>query len=231
MTQIRARIRSGFKRVRTDLVPAHGDRGGGLRRACRAERRRARPLGAGGHRAPGEVPRDRRAADRPSGGGAGEPRDDCSRGPTQCTEIDGRRLRRAARRAAGMRKHDVDELSNCRRPPGRWSPPRPCSASALLVGVALVPPVPRAQGAARGGRPPARRSPASTCWCRTAWAAAIHVDFLLLTLRGVLVIDLRDVRGQHLRRRPDDRVDRHGRPAAATPSPIRRARSTTASPR
>ena len=41
-----------------------------------------------------------------------------------------------------------------------------------------------------------------------------HVDFILLTPRGILVIDLRDVPRQHLRRRSDDRMDRHGRPAA-----------------
>ncbi len=32
-------------------------------------------------------------------------------------------------------------------------------------------------------------------WCRTAWAGGFHIDFLLLTMRGVVVIDLRDVRG------------------------------------
>ncbi len=40
-----------------------------------------------------------------------------------------------------------------------------------------------------------------------------HVDFLLLTRRGVLVIDLRDVQRQYLRRRSDGGVDRHGRSA------------------
>ena len=64
---IRARIRSGFRRVRPGLVPAHCDRGRGLGASARGAAP-PRTLGAGGHGTPGEVPRDRGAADGHAGG-------------------------------------------------------------------------------------------------------------------------------------------------------------------
>ena len=88
MTQIRARIRAGLR--------ANSGRSGARTRPSRPrrtqrlppEQRAQRPLGAGRDRASGEVPRDRRAADRARGAGAGEPGARCSRGRGRVSEID-----------------------------------------------------------------------------------------------------------------------------------------------
>ena len=45
-----------------------------------------------------------------------------------------------------------------------------------------------------------------------------HLDFVLLTSRGVVIIDMRDIIGNRVRRRPDDRLDAHERRRAAPPS-------------
>ena len=62
------------------------------------------------------------------------------------------------------------------------------------MGVALVPPVPRAQGAARGGYRRLREH-LMDMLVPDGMGGGYHVDFLLLTMRGVVVIDLRDVKG------------------------------------
>src|SRR5580704_11100401 len=63
-----------------------------------------------------------------------------------------------------------------------------------VVGLALVSQIPRAQGAAR--RRHGRQHGASgDTLVPDGMGGGFHVDYLLLTLRGVVVIDLRDVRG------------------------------------
>ena len=174
-------------RIRTHLVPAYGHRRGGLPRACR-RRSGATAVGAGRHRASGQVPRDRRAAHRRA-------RSRCrrvSRGCCSCrssfhgsaADADG------ARRGTRMSDLHIDPKWIWRRCGARscWPAAGVCGACA---------PTGAMRAAAR----------CSTRLERIAFEAAhqvlvpdgmgghIHVDHLLLTPRGFLVLDTRRVAG------------------------------------
>ena len=173
-------------RARPALVPAHRDRGESV--SATARPRCARPLGDRGDRASGQVQRHRRAADRPRSAGAAEP------GAAAVAAAAGNGTRAdACRRYARRCRSTDDGASRHRFPPGRWP----------------------AAGAARAAR--ALRLGVTCCFARTGVRRAIdaaiasvayemlknvlmpngnggqiHVHYLLLTQRGLLVADLLD---------------------------------------
>ena len=185
------------------MVSAHGDRCGGLSALERALSG-ATPVGAGGDGASGQVQRHRGADHRQARRGAARRLARLLALPRHFT-----RSAAFARGAGrGARMNDLRHRSAVdrgRRRRSRWSGPAATLRSARI-------------SAARGA------SSCSRAWIESPTKSAhqvlvpdgmggfIHIDHLLLTPRGLLVLDTRRVAGSHLRRRSDERLDRHRAP-------------------
>ena len=213
MTEIRARIRTDFERYGQIWCPHTAVAAEAYERLPPERRRKGRwVLVATAH------PAKFREIVEPligaRGGGAGGAGRGCSRARRTAP----RSTPTSALAARGdLRLKEGEPWRYCRnfrRPPGR------SSAAAVVLGWVLV--CASGAGIARAARtkrssPPSLRAGSDhlvDVLVPDGMGGNFHVDFLLLTSRGILVIDLRDVTRQHLRRRPDDRVDGDGRRAA-----------------
>ena len=177
MSEIRARIRAGFQTFGQIWCPHTATAAEACTRLSAGASAGA-PLGDRVDRARGEV--SARSSSRSSGARCRCPRRwrSCSRArrnAPRSTPTWLRCARRCRRRASGRAAETAaDRLGADRRRRGA----RASRPSWLWRWYRQYR---DAQGAARRGD--RRRAPitSSTCWCRTAWAAGFHVDFLLLT--------------------------------------------------